>query len=285
MTYFQSLLGAHFAVFFMGITGLLAAASGFGPWHVTSYRVTLGGLFLLAVLAWRRTPPPSLKKSVELLGMGFLLSIHWYTFFLSLELLGLMLGYAMTGTQPLMIALLGRFLLKEHISRTTAISLGIALLGFACLGLFPDESSQFWLGILVSLGSFLIFSFLVLYNRKQVQGVSVLWVTTLEMLGAIPLTLVWTWRDWMPANGEAWIYAIFLGLVCTGLAYLVYNGSMRMLAAPTAGLVLSLEVVYGMVGGYFMGDSLTPMQFLAALLISNIIVFDVWAYRRYRRRN
>lgn len=268
----------------MGITGVLAKVSGFDAWHVTSYRVTLGALVLLPVLWLGKKRPPMPKKRIAIcLGMGVLLSVHWYTFFLSLELLGVMLGYAMTGTQPLLIALMARVLLKEHLSRRTVISMVIACLGFLLLGVEVRDVPQLGWGLLVSVFSFVLFSLLILFNRAYVQHSSALMVTTYEMLGAIPLTLVMTLPGWAPATTEGWFWALVLGLLCTGMAYVLYNSSMKVLPAPIAGLLLSVEVVYGIVGGYLIGDSLTFYQGLAALLISNILFFDLASYLRDRR--
>ena len=283
MTYYQSLLGGHIAVFFMGITGVLAAVSGFDAWHVTSYRVTLGGVVLLLALKLKAARPPISRRHVWItLGMGVLLSVHWYTFFLSLEMLGVMLGMAMTGTQPLLIALMARFVLGERLSRRTTIALCISLIGFVILGLAPSSSGQVWQGIAVSVFSFLLFAILILFNRSMVQHTSALLVTTLEMVGAIPLTLVMTLPHWAPQTGMGWVWALVLGVLCTGFAYVLYNGSMKVLPAPVAGLVLSLEVVYGLVGGFLIGDTLTLLQGAAALLISSILFFDISDYITFR---
>ncbi len=274
----QALVRAHLAVFFMSITGVLAKVSGFDAWHVTSYRVCLGGLVLF--MLWHRDEggplPPG--RALACVAMGALLSVHWYTFFFSLELLGIMLGYAMTGLQPLFIAILARFMLGEDLERRTLISLVVALCGFALLGLDAGPTPRVWWGIGVAVLSYALFALLVLFNRTQVRHLSALRVTVLEMFGAIPLTLVMTLPDWAPSEALGWLWAVLLGVVCTGLAYVTYNASMKVLTAPVAGLLLSLEVVYGFAGGLLIGDRLSAVQWLAALLIANILFADIGRY-------
>jgi drug/metabolite transporter (DMT)-like permease len=274
----QALVRAHLAVFFMSITGVLAKVSGFDAWHVTSYRVCLGGLVLF--MLWHRDEggPLPLGRSLACVAMGALLSVHWYTFFLSLELLGIMLGYAMTGLQPLFIAILARVMLGEGLERRTLLSLVVALCGFALLGLDAGPTPRIWWGITVAVLSYALFALLVLFNRTQVRHLSALRVTALEMFGAIPLTLVMTLPDWAPSQALGWLWAVLLGVVCTGLAYVTYNASMKVLTAPVAGLLLSLEVVYGFAGGLLIGDRLSAVQWLAALLIANILFADVGRY-------
>jgi hypothetical protein len=49
---------------------------------------------------------------------------------------------------------------------------------------------------------------------------------------------------------------------------------------------LSLEVVYGVLGGFLIGDRLRPVEGLAVLLIANLLVVDAvlaWRTRRLGR--
>jgi len=283
--HYQALTMAHVAVFFMGVAGVLGVASGFEPWRSTTYRVSFGGVALAIIWLARRSrrPLPSPKKLLLFLGLGVLLSVHWFAFFKSLELLGVMLGSAMIGVEPLLVALAGALFLRESFGRRAMAAMGLSLVGFAILGWGGGADRPHLLaGIGWSLFSFALFAVLVLANRVWVQRESPLLLTAVEMLGAIPLSAVMTASPWLPQTPRAWAFALALGLLCTGLAYALYNASMRSLTAPIAGLLLSLEVVYGILGGWLIGDALSLRQAIAALFIANILVLDLWAYGRYR---
>ena len=281
-----ALVQAHIAVFFMGIASVLAEASGFEPWRTTSYRVTFGGVVL--ALVWLLRPKrqlPALRSVILFLGLGVLLSIHWFAFFRSIELLGVMLGSAMLGMEPLVIAIAAALFLKERLNRATLIGMGISMIGFVVLGLGgTGEQSQLWLGVFWSIFAFILFALLVVANRTWVRYESPLLLTTLQMIGAIPLSVIMMDQDWLPKDPAAWGFALTLGLLCTGLAYWLYNTSMKVLSAPVAGLLLSLEVVYGILGGWLIGDTLTPRQIIAIFLIANILFIDLWRYWRRTRR-
>jgi len=289
MTHGGALLRAHIAVFFMGIAAVLAEASGFEAWRTTSYRVTFGGIMLLGLLLIRERRRVDPKKCLLFLAMGLLLSVHWFAFFRSIELLGVMLGSAMLGFEPVVIALAARVLLKERVNRKTKIAMGVSLLGFVALGLGGNETNgQIMAGVAWSIFAFLLFAILVAVNRSWVKadggGGSPLLLTTLEMLGAIPLSVAMTDGTWLPATPQSWAFALTLGLLCTGLAYAFYNASMKVLSASVVGLLLSMEVVYGLLGGRIIGDNLTPLQWLATVLISNILLLDLWAYVKTRKK-
>ncbi len=286
MNHQRALLQGHLAVFLMGVAGVLARVSGFEPWRTTSYRVTFGGVVLLGLWLWRgRRGQISPRKLPLYLGFGLLLSIHWYSFFQSLDLLGVVLGSALIGMEPLLIALAGMLILRERLTLKYKLSILLTLVGFFILGSGgglgqPDLVA----GVLWSIFSFAIFALLVVANRVWVQDESALWLTTVEMLGAIPLTLIMMDGPWLPADPQSWGYALLLGLPCTGIAYGLYNASMKVLSASVAGLLLSVEVSYGVVGGWLIGDGLTPRQALAIPLISNILIIDAWMYWRGRRK-
>jgi hypothetical protein len=57
---------------------------------------------------------------------------------------------------------------------------------------------------------------------------------------------------------------------------------MKVLDAPTVGIMLSLEVVYGIGGGWLIGDRLTFHETLAAVFISSILWLDLWAFFQMR---
>ncbi|CAM2007931.1 DMT family transporter [Acanthopleuribacter pedis] len=289
MTANLALLNAHIAVFFMGIAGVLAVASGFDAWLAAGYRVSFGavilGLYWLVFAKDRRLPPWPIALGA--FAMGAVLGVHWFAFFHGMKLLGVMLGSASIGLEPLIVALAARLVLKERLQTKTLWAMGFSLIGFALLAMAGNwEREHLWLGFAWMVFSYLLFAVLVLCNRVWVQKESPVLITTLEMAGAIPVTLLFCSSPWWPQTPVAWAYALGLGLLCTGLAYALYNASMQVLAAPTVGLLLSLEVVYGMIGGWVIGDSLTSAELAAAVSISSILVIDIGLFlrRRYVQR-
>lgn len=278
MTANAALLKAHIAVFFMGIAGVLAVASGFDAWLAASYRVSFGavvlGLYWLLFAKDRRLPAP--RITLAALAMGAVLGVHWFAFFHGINLLGVMLGSATIGLEPLIVALAARLVLKEHLQRKTLWAMGFSLIGFGVLaGAGNWDRPNLWLGLAWMVFSYILFAALVLCNRVWVQKEPPLHITTLEMVGAIPVTLMFCSTPWLPQNPLDWAYAFGLGFFCTGLAYALYNAGMQVLAAPTVGLLLSLEVVYGMLGGRLLGDTLSSAELIAAVLISSILIIDL----------
>jgi len=215
--------------------------------------------------------------------LGLILSLHWYAFFRSIQLLGVIMGTAMLGLEPIFIALAAAFFLGERLGRRTLVALALSCVGCAVLGSGASASKDLVAGMFWSLFANLSFAGLVVANRVWVQRASPLLVTALQMIGAIPLTLIMMQGSWLPADGPGWLYATMLGLLCTGLAYGFYNGSMKVLPASVVGVMLTLEVVYGVLGGLLVGDTLSLLKGVAAVLIANVLVLDLVLYFRARK--
>lgn len=274
-----ALVQAHIAVFFMGMAGVLAGFSSFTPWQSTFYRVFLGGVMLACMWPFLgRQGRLPLKTILLALFLGALLGFHWFAFFKSIDLLGVTLGSAMIGTEPLVIALFAFVFLKERLSHKIMIAMAISSVGFLfLLATASSEGGHVFRGAMWSLGSFVIFAVLVIANRRLVGSHSPMLITALEMLGAIPVSWLFCRVPLIPNGLHEWLLALGLGVFCTGLAYLLFNTSMKKLPAYYAGALLSLEVAYGIVAGWILGDKLSAIQLLAALLIANILVFDIAA--------
>lgn len=286
MNYNRALLQAHVAVMFMGAAGVLAYASGFEPWRATAYRVTFGSVVLLLIWFFATDRKwPKTARTLEFLALGVVLGVHWFAFFKSINLLGVMMGSAMIGLEPLIIALAASVFLGESLSRRTWISMGLAGIGFVILGFAGGlKNETFVEGTIWAVFSYCLFAILVLANRVRVKKESALLITALEMLGAVPISLIMMQEPFLPENGISWVYALSLGLLCTGLAYAFYNNSMKVLSAPVAGVLLSLEVVYGILGGRMIGDTLSGHELIAVLFISNILFLDIANYFINRKK-
>lgn len=285
MSLFTARVQCHSAVLLMGLAATVAALSNFTPWRTTTYRV-LGGAILLTIVALIRFRHQFPRRHLgRLLALGVVLAVHWFAFFQAVALVGVILACALYGTIPLFVALGSWLFLKETITAGQAFSLGVVTLGAAILMLSGnDPASPLPQGILWMLLANTTFAVLVLCNRVWVQQASPIWVTALQLWGAVPLAWWMNEAPLWPATPLAATYAIVLAAFCTGLAYLLYNHAVRILPAAEAGLILVLEVVYGLLGGLAIGERPTTAQWLAVALFGHLLVRDILRYLRMRQR-
>lgn len=113
-----------------------------------------------------------------------------------------------------------------------------------------DSGSINMLGLLlVTLGSL---SFIIgMYLSKDIlQSVKVTDLTNITLvqgaITALPITLFFA-EDWqLPTGLSAWASVMYLGIICTSLAMLLWNKGISQSSPILAGILLALEPVFGL---------------------------------------
>ena len=123
----------------------------------------------------------------------------------------------------------------------------------------------------VGLGSALFYAALIIFNKK-ISGVSGLPLTVAEMLIAacvmVPYVLLTGGRVGFPADTEGKLWLIFLCLVNTGLACLMYFTSMNRLPARAVALFGYVDPVSALIfSAVFLHESMGHVQILGAALV------------------
>jgi drug/metabolite transporter (DMT)-like permease len=76
---------------------------------------------------------------------------------------------------------------------------------------------------------------------------------------------------------NGWIGIAFLGIFCSGLAYIAWYDALQTLTTAQTGVFLYIEPLVAVVVAFFvLGEAITP----ASLLGGAIIIFGVWLVNR-----
>jgi drug/metabolite transporter (DMT)-like permease len=254
-------------------------AREFGAVATAGVRVTIAALFLLPILLWN--------------GLGRQLAQHWKkTFFVGLlssgipfacyafALLSISTGLSsiLNATVPLFGAVVAWVWLKDrpHGLRIVGLALGfigVALLAWDKASFKPDATGQSsaW-AVLACLVACLCYGLSASFTKRYLSGTPALVTATGSQLGAslgLALPTLWLWPARMPSS-TAWLALLAVGVLCTGLAYILY---FRLLAqmGPAGSLTVTFvipvfAVVYGVI---FLDETVS----LWMLLCGAIIVF------------
>ena len=85
-----------------------------------------------------------------------------------------------------------------------------------------------------------------------------------------------------PLPIEGWLGILYLGAVASGLAYALYNASLRHLDASEVGVYTNLIPIVGVLTGIvFLGEPLS----LRAIIGGAIVMLGVWITSRSERSN
>jgi drug/metabolite transporter (DMT)-like permease len=249
------------------------AVAPLGPIATSELRVALAAV---ALLAWLR-----------LAGVDLAWRAHW-RFYLAVGLVNSALPFALwafsalhlpasylvvlNATSPLFGAVVSAVWLRERITARAALGLAAGVAGVALLvGLGPVRTTPAVLWAIAA-GALAALSYAVAaaYMKRRSAGVDAAAVATGSQIGAAillapllaPLPPVA-----LPTPAE-WIAVVLLGVLCTGIAYLLY---FRLIAdvGPTRALTVTFLIpVFGMLwGALFLGEAITPVMAAGCALV------------------
>lgn len=241
---------------------LRIAAPEFGPVPLIELRVAIGGLFLLPAL-WLKYRLGDLKKNAQqIFTLGIIHSAIPFSL-LAYSTLSLTAGFTsiLNSTSPLFAAIVGWLWLKDRLNVTQTLGL---VLGFAGVLVLVGDKVSFKAGsgpaVTAALAAALLYGVGANYANNYLRSVNPLAVATGSQLGAALLLLpfaFWT----MPATAPsftAWSSAVALGILCSGIAYILYFRLIGNVGAIGAIAVTFLIPVFSMLWGWmFLHEPIT----------------------------
>ena len=253
------------------------ASHEMGPLAAAGLRVTIAALFLLPIL-WFKGLGAALRTHWKItLSVGVLNSaIPFVCFTYALLSITTGLSAILNATVPLFGAVIAWLWLKDRPKGSRIVGLAVGFIGVTMLAwdkasFRPDANglSTGW-AVLACLLACLCYGTAASVAKRYMGGLPSLVSATGSQIGAsialIPLTLLY-WPSQAPSL-QAWGAVLVLGVVCTGLAYILYfrlierAGPARALAVTFA--IPAFAVLYG---ALLLGESITPWMVICAMVI------------------
>ena len=190
----SALAAAHGVAVLFGLTGILGALIRFDAVAITAGRAGFAAIALLVLaLAQRRPLLQGLgpRRAGIVLASGFLLAVHWITFFMAVKVGGVAVATLGFASFPAFIALLDVVLFRERIGRAEGTMLALVTLGLVLVTPSFDVGDQGTVGLLWGLASGLSFAGLAICNRRGSRGMDAIqvafWQNLVVALLVLPL--------------------------------------------------------------------------------------------------
>ena len=279
------------AVIFWGASfvGTKIALRDAQPVTVVWVRFGIGVLVLGAAVIRRRQfklPP------VTDLGYFALIGAIGITFHQWLQSTGLQTAQATTSawivaSTPIFMALLGWIFFKEVLSLLRVAGIIIAAFGVLLVVTKGDLQSlslgQFGtrgdLLMLISSPNWAVFSALSRNGLKRFPAA--LMMLYVMVFGWLFTTVLFVtgpgFADLASLTANGWVAVAYLGIACSGLAYIFWYDALQVLPSAHAGVFLYIEPLVTVVVAGFL---LTEPVYLAALAGGAIILLGVWLVNR-----
>lgn len=231
----------------LGTLGVFIEEAGQGALMAVWFRCAFGALALLLWgAATGRLAELRLTGRAWLpaLASGALMLLNWGLFFAAIGRTSIGVATVVFHIQPLLVIAFAAWRWRERVSRAQIGAAAIALLGLALAsGLAGHDLTldrSYVLGIAMCLGGSVSYAAVTLI-AKAARGVTSYALAFWQCAGgALCLAWVPAAQGW-PATGAAWAWLAGLGIVHTGLAYVVLYAGMALLPA---GRIAVLQFVY-----------------------------------------
>lgn len=277
------LVDIHAAVLLFGLAGL------FGKWlPLSPLFIVLGRVFFasaaLAIILFISHQGFSIEPRriyLVLLFLGFILSVHWVSFFQSIQVSSVAIGLLSYSTFPIFTTFLEPLFFKERMVRINVLFSLLCLLGiFLIIPSFRIDNSTFR-GVLWGLFAGFTFAILTIINRKLIQSLSPLRIAFFQDFFATFFLLPFLFFLRPALSGRDILLLVILGTVCTAASHTLFIKGMRSIKAQTASIISSLEPVYGIVLALLFLDEVPSIRTVAGgciiLLSQVLIIFKIFS--------
>ncbi len=249
------------------------AVPDFGPVPLSAMRSLVAMVTLLPLMLWSGQWSVFKRYWPHLLVLG-LISTALPFCLLSLSTQYTSAGFAsiLNAMTPIFSAIVAWLWLKEDLSVATIAGIVLCFAGVLVMVFDRDTiSSNFvLLPVLAGLAGTLFYGMTGNYSRRFAKGVPVLVITAggqlFSALFLLPFAL-WFWPE-QSVSTTSWAYAVALGVVCTGIAHLMYFNLIETVGVTKTVLVTYLIPVFAMLWGLlFLHEAITLKMLAGAACI------------------
>ena len=279
------------AMLISGTIGWFVLVSGVSVIEVVFWRCVIGGLTLLlvcAVLGYLRLDLLTWAKLGLAMLSGVAIVGNWLLLFESYSRASIAISTAVYNVQPFMLVMLAALFLGEKITVRKLAWLSVAFLGMlAIVTAHGDQPTgdDYLVGIALALGAAFLYAIaaLIIKRLKEIPPhlMALIQVTT----GALLLAPMVPWNS-LPATPNAWAALVTLGVVHTGLMYVLLYGAIQKLpTAITGALSFIYPIAAIFVDWIAFGHRLGWLQWLgvAAILLAAAGLQRGWWWPRSQR--
>ena len=263
----MTLLGAIWGASFLFMR---VAAKDFGAVPLVEVRLGLGALVLLPFL-WRSRAMFPAAMWPKLALIGFINSaIPFVLFAWAAQRAPAGVGAIANAMTVLFTALVGVLFFHERIgiARSTALLIGFA----GVVVLASAKVAGMSIGWAVAAGAAAAFLYGIGINlvRRHLSGLPAAAVAASTLACAALLTAPFAFAQWpdAPIPSASWWSAIALGVLCTGIAFVMYYRLIARIGATRASMVTYLVPLFGVAWAWWLlGEPLTMTMAIAGAMI------------------
>lgn len=265
------------AMLIWGTMGIFIKTIPLSSLEIAFYRSIIGALFIiiLSISQKEKWNKEDLRKDLKILiPSGIALGAGWVLLFQGYKNTTVSIATLSYYIAPVFIVILSIIVLKEKITRKKILCIIVAIIGLLLvldiknLGNIGDNNL---LGIIYSVLAAVFYAIVVILNKfiKKLSGSKVTIVQLLvSTIILMPFTILNSTRSLMSLDMLSLFLLLFVGIVHTGIAYLLYFSSVKEIEGQSIAILSYMDPIFALViAGLFLGEKMTLIQLFGGILI------------------
>ena len=257
---------------------------------LASVRGVIGGLFILAFIKLKSKKNREKLPLRVLLGLsvtGVLIGINWILLFEAYNHTTVAVATLCYYMEPTIVMLLSPLIFRERLTGKKAVCAAVAILGMVLVSGVIGGGAQGGdaRGVLLGLGAAVFYSAVVIMNKKM-QGIDAYRKTMVQLLSAgivmIPYLLVTNGLGSAEFTPTAAILLLVVGIVHTGIAYVLYFGSIDRLNVQSIAILSYIDPVSALLfSAFLLREPLSALNIVGAvMIIGSAVVSELQSTKR-----
>ena len=246
----RAFLQLHIAVFLAGFTGVLGRLITLNEAVLVWYRMMIACFVLwISLLFQKRKPAASRKLFIQASTVGFLLALHWVSFYAGIKNSNISTALVCLSSMGFFTAILEPVMLRRPFDMIEVL---LGLLAIAGISIIFHFDPRYKLGIIISLFSAFLASIFPILNRQILQRMDAETATRYQLSGGfifitllMPVYLHYFPVDKLLPSLSDFAWLLVLGILCTVIAYDLFMKALQKISAFTVNLTYNLEPIYG----------------------------------------
>jgi drug/metabolite transporter (DMT)-like permease len=272
------------AVIFWGLSFIATkfALSELTPEAIILLRLLLGIAFLLIIaLFTRRDFSVSLKNHLGIFILALIAVFHLWIQITGLKFTSATNTGWIIGVTPVFMAILGFLLFKENITLTKISGIVIAFIGLLVL---MSKGNILSIGFISHKGDFLVlasaftWSVYSIINKKiSLEYSPFMTILFLFIMMAVIIAPFILNRETINAvihlSPRVWLAVIFLGVFCSGIAYVLWAQALKELESVKVGVFLYFEPFVTVFGAWLLlNETVSLLTIIGGIIITSGVI-------------
>ena len=281
----------HFLVFIAGFTAILGKLITNSPFSIVWHRMFIALIVIFFFVALtRKKLKTSYRNIFKYAILGFIISFHWITFFMSIDYSNVTIALSMMSTTAFFTSFIEPFFFRRKI---IAHELLLSILVIIAIFLILNSEFNYSVGIILGIFSAFFASIFSALNGLLIKNEKAYKISFYEFLFGvvfISIFLIITGRlddllieSFFSVN---YLYIFILGVVCTAYAFIAAVYLLNYITPYSAVLAYNLEPVYGIFLALIIFGESEQMSsnFYIGLLLILFSVFLNFYLKKYNKK-